>query len=166
MSSCFLFLVSLGRGRVLGLVWHLLCPVSRGVMSVTWYQCLSPTPHRLQVALVSFLPRLQSFSLSSLGALCSCGLFDSASPLSASSAPCSSSEKLRPQGHQYFRCVWWDRDGVGDGLPACPATTPIILSPEWIIHIYEVERKDTRMIRKCCSLSWSLVQGVLGLHFP
>lgn len=115
MSSCFLFLVSLGRGRVLGLVWHLLCPVSRGVMSVTWYPCLSPTPHRLQVALVSFLPRLQSFSLSSLGALCSCGLFDSASPLSASSAPCSSSEKLRPQGHQYFRCVWWERDGWGMG---------------------------------------------------
>ena len=34
------------------------------------------------------------------------------------------------------------------GLPAYPGMTTAILSPEWIIHIYETERMDTRMIRK------------------
>ena len=45
--------------------------------------------------------------------------------------------------------------------------TTVILSPEWIIHIYETERMDTRMIKKMLLPFLELGPGgVLGLHLP
>ena len=53
------------------------------------------------------------------------------------------------------------------GLPAYPGMTTAILSPEWIIHIYETERMDTRMIRKMRPPFLEPgPEGVLGLHLP
>lgn len=59
-------------------------------------------PH-LPSAFVSFLPPFLSFPLCSLGALCSCRLFVSASPLSAPSPPFSSSEKLSTSRASIFQ---------------------------------------------------------------
>lgn len=75
------------------LYWHQLSPKSQGVMSVIQYPCLLALPSPILPpgislsAFVSFLPSFL-YLLSSLGALCSCRLFVSASllpllPLSA-----------------------------------------------------------------------------------
>lgn len=136
MCRCFLFLVSLGKGcSARTFFWHPLCPESRGVMSV-FLSVPPPTPlsHPLlpSITLSAFVSFL-SFRLSSLGALCSCCLFVSASPLNAPSAPSppsSSSEKLSTSRASIFQVcgVRWRWSG---GLPACPARTIIIPSQEW-----------------------------------
>lgn len=149
--AAFYFWSPWGGGAALGLFWHPLCPESRGVMSV-FLSVPPPTPlsHPLlpSITLSAFVSFL-SFRLSSLGALCSCCLFVSASPLNAPSAPSppsSSSEKLSTSRASIFQ-VCGARWRWSGGLPACPART-IIIPSRVVIHIYKIERMEPRM-REC-----------------
>lgn len=115
--------------------------------------CLLSAP-----VLVLFAP------LASWGALCSCPLFVSASLLSAPSP--SSSQKLGLLGHQYLGDGGGGMKGMGWSAPSLPGDYfNHLLLPRLTIHIYEIERTDTRM----WGYGWQgklLPQEMPELHFP
>lgn len=147
VSRCFLFMVSQGLG----------CSVrtflASAELKVTRYHVCdsvsvppgAPLSHPLPPgialsAFVSFRLSFSSFWLSSLGALCSCRLFVSASllPLLPLSAPKSCD--LSISGVWGAVEVAW---GWAPSIPGDDSNGPGL--PRVIIHIYEVERTDTTM---------------------
>lgn len=127
VCRCFLFMVSLGRGcsarTFFGICWALshevscLCLISMPAATPLSHPLLPRIPLS---AFVSFLPPFLSFPLCSLGALCNCRLFVPASPLSAPSAPSSSSEKLSTSRASIFQ-VCGVRWRWGRGAPSMPS---------------------------------------------